>query len=86
MGCLFDNRQSAIWAETILRQMRKGEVAEVHVTTSCRQSLCEILQPRMRPVEISGADWAVWESYAAQTYDPVPEASRLSGAGLTDND
>jgi len=40
------------------------------------------------PIEIPDADWTRWQSWAAQTYVPATEASRLAGAGagLTDND
>ncbi|MFT7105611.1 MAG: hypothetical protein ACJAVT_000125 [Yoonia sp.] len=47
-----------------------------------------VLGPRCKPVEIPAADWAIWGDYAAKTYVPETEASRLAGAGagLTDND
>lgn len=40
------------------------------------------------PVEVADADWSVWARFAAHTYVPETDASRLSGAGagLTDND
>ncbi len=40
------------------------------------------------PVDVPDALWSVFESFAAKTYVPVSEASRISGAGagLTDND
>lgn len=47
-----------------------------------------VLQPACRPVAIPAADWDVWGAYAAETYVPETEASRLvgAGAGLNDND
>ena len=47
-----------------------------------------VLQITCKPVKIPAADWQVWGDYAAKTYVPETDASRLSGAGagLTDND
>ena len=48
----------------------------------------EELQSSVAPVDIDDKIWASWDSYAANTYVPATEASRLggAGAGLTDND
>jgi hypothetical protein len=47
-----------------------------------------VLEAVCKPVAIPAADWDVWGTYAAKTYVPETDASRLSGAGagLTDND
>jgi hypothetical protein len=47
-----------------------------------------VLEPVCKPVSIPAADWDVWAGYAANTYVPETEASRLAGAGagLNDND
>lgn len=47
-----------------------------------------VLAPTCKPVTIPAADWAVWDAFAAKTYVPETDASRLAGAGagLTDND
>lgn len=47
-----------------------------------------VLEPRCKPVSIPASDWAVWCAFAAKTYVPETESSRLAGAGagLTDND
>lgn len=47
-----------------------------------------VLEIRCKPVKIPAVDWAIWGDYAAKTYVPETEASRLggAGAGLTDND
>ena len=47
-----------------------------------------VLPGTCMPVEIPDADWSVWARYAANTYVPETDASRLAGAGagLTDND
>ena len=47
-----------------------------------------VQQPACKPVAIPAADWDVWGAYAAKTYVPETDASRLAGAGagLTDND
>lgn len=40
------------------------------------------------PLDIPADTWALWQDWAALTYVPASEASRLAGAGagLTDND
>ncbi len=47
-----------------------------------------VQQPACKPVAIPAADWDIWGAYAAKTYVPETDASRLAGAGagLTDND
>ncbi len=47
-----------------------------------------VLRPKCNAVEINPDDWDIWTSFAARTYVPQSDASRLSGAGagLTDND
>lgn len=44
--------------------------------------------PDARPVFVSDQLWQVFNNYAAKTYVPATEASRIAGAGagLTDND
>lgn len=44
--------------------------------------------PFVRPVFVSDQLWQVFNDYAAKTYVPATEASRIAGAGagLTDND
>jgi len=46
------------------------------------------LAPPKGPIHVSDADWAQWLIWAAETYVPATDQSRLSGAGagLTDND
>ncbi len=47
-----------------------------------------VLPGTCKPVVIPDADWSAWARYAANTYVPETDASRLAGAGagLTDND
>ena len=47
-----------------------------------------VLTLTCKPVTIPAAAWTVWGDYAAKTYVPETDASRLAGAGagLTDND
>jgi len=44
--------------------------------------------PTTGPLNIPADAWALWQDWAALTYVPASEASRLggAGAGLTDND
>lgn len=44
--------------------------------------------PQSGPVDVTDADWETWAIYAAKTYVPASDGSRISGAGagLTDND
>lgn len=45
-------------------------------------------EPGSGPLDITDKAWAQWQTWAAQTYVPATDQSRLSGAGagLTDND
>lgn len=56
--------------------------------TLTASSEVEVLRAKSAAVEVSDEIWTVWDSYAANTYVPATEASRLAGAGagLTDND
>jgi len=47
-----------------------------------------VIASKTKPIAIPDDDWSVWAAFAANTYVPESEESRLAGAGagLNDND
>ena len=71
---------SAFLAENGVAQEWNGAQVTASDTT--------VLKATCQPATIPKDDWQVWAGFAAKTYVPETEASRMegAGAGLTDND
>lgn len=88
MGCTTAVLSDIAHAPLISAFLAHAGVAQKWDGTTVTPSDTTVLKPACKAVTIPEVDWQVWADFAARTYVPETEASRLggAGAGLTDND
>lgn len=81
LKCLLDNAIIHNGLRAELEVMRRTVIVRLSATTTAPET-------SRGPLSIDDTAWALWQSWAALTYVPESDASRLggAGAGLTDND